>query len=119
VKSSTTTDDVRLWRERQTVGIMVQVYCRGRHHQAGLCTACSELLAYAMQRLDRCVFKADKPTCKVCPVHCYKPEMRERMRQVMIFSGPRMLLSHPILALRHLLDERRPPPEYLRRGARA
>jgi hypothetical protein len=118
VKRLTTTGDDRLQRERHTVHHMVQIYCRAHHHEAGLCPTCSELLSYAMQRLDRCVFKDDKPTCKVCPVHCYKADMRERMREVMVFSGPRMLLSHPILAMRHLLDERKPPPEYLRPGLR-
>jgi hypothetical protein len=32
------------------------------------------------------------------------------MREVMIYSGPRMLKSHPVLAIRHLLDERKPAP---------
>jgi hypothetical protein len=36
--------------------------------------------------------------------------MRAEMRRVMIHSGPRMLLSHPILAVRHLLDERKEAP---------
>jgi hypothetical protein len=119
VKDSTIRESRRLGRERLTVRHMVQIYCRAHHHEAGLCPTCSELVSYAMQRLDRCVFKADKPTCKVCPVHCYKADMREQMRQVMIFSGPRMLLSHPTLAIRHLLDERKPAPEYLRPRLRA
>jgi hypothetical protein len=112
-------DDARVKRERRTVRHMVVVYCGAMHREAGLCPDCAKLLSYAMQRLDRCVFKADKPTCKVCPVHCYRADMRERMRQVMIFSGPRMLLSHPILAIRHLLDERKPPPKYVRTGTGA
>ena len=112
-------DNARVTRERRTVGYMVRIYCRAHHHEAGLCPTCTELLTYAMQRLDRCVFKADKPTCKICPVHCYRADMREQMRQVMIYSGHRMLLSHPILAIRHLLDERKPPPEYLRPRLRA
>ncbi len=44
-------------------------------------------------------------------MHCYRPEMRQRVRDVMIFAGPRMLLRHPVLALLHLVvDERRPAP---------
>jgi hypothetical protein len=35
---------------------------------------------------------------------CYTPDMRERIRAVMRFSGPRMLLHHPWLALMHLVD---------------
>ena len=109
-------DTPHLKRERQTVRYMVQIYCGARHRHSGLCPRCSGLASYAMARLDHCVFKAEKPTCKQCAVHCYRRDMRQQMRQVMIFSGPRMLLSHPILAVRHLLDERRPPPEHLRRS---
>jgi hypothetical protein len=39
------------------------------------------------------------------------------MREVMLYSGPRMLKSHPILAIRHLLDERKPPPVHPARSA--
>lgn len=52
-----------------------------------------------------------KPTCNKCPIHCYKPEPKEQMRLVMRYSGPRMLLKHPILAVRHLLHEKREVPE--------
>ncbi|MDW2334940.1 nitrous oxide-stimulated promoter family protein, partial [Vibrio sp. 1069] len=40
-----------------------------------------------------------------------KPEPKEQMRLVMRYSGPRMLLKHPILAVRHLLHEKREVPE--------
>lgn len=53
----------------------------------------------------------EKPTCNKCPIHCYKPEPKEQMRLVMRYSGPRMLLKHPILAVRHLLHEKREVPE--------
>lgn len=62
------------------------------------------MLDYAHQRLERCKFGEDKPSCTRCPVHCYKPAMREQIRQVMRYSGPRMLLHDPIMAIRHLWD---------------
>ena len=90
---------------------MVEIYCRGHHQRSSaLCEQCDGLYSYAMARLDRCPYKDDKPTCKKCPVHCYKKDFRAVMRQVMVYAGPRMLISHPVLAIRHLLDERRPPP---------
>jgi hypothetical protein len=105
-------DNGRLSRERKTIAEMIRIYCKGQHGTAsGLCEQCQELLDYAMRRLQRCVFGARKPTCANCPVHCYKPQMRERIRQVMRYAGPRMLLRHPILAIRHKLDDRRPPVE--------
>jgi hypothetical protein len=63
-----------------------------------------------MSRLNRCPFGQDKPTCATCPIHCYKPKLRERIREVMRFAGPRMLWRHPILAIRHVLDGRGASP---------
>ena len=107
----------RLRREWRTLDAMIAIACRGRRHfrpgsgRRALCAECAELRAYAEQRLLRCPFGADKPTCNNCQVHCYRPEMRERVREIMRFAGPRMLLRHPMLALLHLVvDERRPAP---------
>ncbi|MEP0775407.1 MAG: nitrous oxide-stimulated promoter family protein [Acidobacteriota bacterium] len=97
----------RLERERKTVAAMVRIYCRAHHGGPALCQECQALLHYADYRLDRCPFAADKPTCVACPIHCYRPAERQRMREVMRFAGPRMLWRHPYLAIRHLLDERR------------
>ena len=69
-----------------------------------LCPQCQELLTYAHQRLERCKFGNEKPSCTRCSVHCYKPAMRQQIRQVMRYSGPRMLLHNPVLAIRHLWD---------------
>jgi hypothetical protein len=66
---------------------------------------------YARVRLDTCRYGTEKPTCATCPTHCYKPVMRERVREVMRYSGPRMLKRHPVLAVAHLVDGRRPAPD--------
>jgi hypothetical protein len=102
-------------REAKTIEAMIRLYCRGQHQSdAALCSECADLLSYAQARLDRCPYQERKPTCAKCPVHCYRPAMRERIRIVMRYAGPRMLLHHPGLALFHLLDglrkaEDRPP----------
>ena len=67
------------------------------------------LLAYARVRLDKCRYGTEKPTCANCPTHCYKPAMRERVREVMRYSGPRMLRKHPVLAVAHLVDGHKTP----------
>jgi hypothetical protein len=104
-------EPLRVRRERQTVVSMIRIYCRDRHPTRGvLGDDCAQLQAYALVRLDHCLFGADKPTCAHCPVHCYKPERREQIRAVMRYAGPRMLWRHPLLALRHLLAGRRKPP---------
>ena len=101
----------RLQRENTTVQAMIRLAC-GDRHQSGetLCPDCARLAAYAERRLDACPFGNGKTTCSRCPVHCYKPEMREKIRQVMRYAGPRMPWRHPILAIRHLLDGRRKIP---------
>jgi|WetSurMetagenome_2_1015567.scaffolds.fasta_scaffold606851_2 hypothetical protein len=104
----------RMRRERQTIEAVIEIFCRGRHKSArgSLCGECQALQDYALQRLDRCPFQETKSTCANCTVHCYKPEMRRRVREVMIYAGPRMLLRHPILAILHLLDGRREAPSF-------
>lgn len=93
----------RLGQEFKTVQAMIRLYCRAHHKSGALCADCSQLLAHASQRLGACRFGQEKPTCQNCTVHCYHPRMKERIRQVMRYSGPRLLLRHPILALSHVL----------------
>jgi hypothetical protein len=103
----------RMARERRTVEAMIGLYCRAQHGgEAALCTACVDLLAYAQARLDACPFARSKTTCARCPVHCYKPAMREQIREVMRYAGPRMLLHHPVLAVLHLLDGLKGPGSF-------
>jgi len=107
----------RLARELKTLSVMIEIHCRERHgNGAGLCQDCADLLAYATRRLDRCVFGDDKPTCAKCTVHCYTAAMREEVRAVMRYAGPRMVSRHPVLAVRHMLDGRRPAPSLPKRS---
>ena len=104
----------RIAREKHTIRARVGIYCRAHHGVShGDCRQCSELLAYALRRLDRCPFGGAKPPCADCPIHCYKPAMRDRVREVMRFAGPRMIWRHPILAIMHLIDGRRKPPRHV------
>ncbi len=85
---------------------MIRIYCRSKHGQAdALCPDCWQLETYAHIRLERCPFGENKPACNKCPIHCYKPNYKEDIKQVMRFSGPRMLLYHPVEAIRHLWRE--------------
>jgi hypothetical protein len=99
--------DKRIAREERTIRLMIGMYCRQNHStDSHLCSECQELWDYAHTRLLKCPFAPDKPACAKCPIHCYKPVMRERIRQVMRFSGPRMLWHYPILTIQHLIDNR-------------
>ena len=104
-------ESARIAREKRTLRAMVRIYCRAHHGPSQeTCRECAELLDYALGRLDRCPFGGDKPPCVDCPIHCYKPAMRDRARAVMRYAGPRMIWRHPILAIMHLIDGRRTPP---------
>ena len=97
----------RLQREYKTVDAMISIYCGSHHRYHVICDDCRELGEYALERLKKCPFGEDKPTCAQCLVHCYKPVMRERIREVMRYSGPRMIYTHPITAIQHLFDGKR------------
>ena len=94
----------RIAREKLTIKKMIALYenqCPQASDEPGHYDA---LFTYAQKRLDKCVFGEEKPACKQCPVHCYQPAKREEMKQ-------RMLWRHPILTVRHLIDDKRPVPE--------
>ena len=98
-------------REKKTVEAMIRLYCRSLHRgKEDLCPDCRELSEYALERLDRCPFGEEKPTCSNCSVHCYKPSMRERIRDVMRYAGPRMFHRHPVLTFHHVLSGRKKTP---------
>ena len=102
----------RLARELKTIRTMALMHCRDVHGtREGLCAQCETLMDYATRRLDRCVFGDGKPTCANCKVHCYNAEHREAVRTMMRYAGPKMLLRHPMLAIAHVIDGRRPAPE--------
>lgn len=95
-------------REKEVVGQMIALYCKKQHqNRQELCMECKELLAYACYRSDVCPFMETKTFCSNCKVHCYQADMRERIRQVMRFAGPRIILYHPVLAIRHIVETRK------------
>lgn len=95
-------------REKAIVSQMITLYCRKKHHtEKELCAECAELAAYAVERSDKCPFMETKTFCSNCRVHCYKPMMREKIREVMRFSGPRMIFYHPITAVRHVIETKK------------
>ena len=101
--------------ELKTIKLMTIIYCQA-HHQGcvcddDLCDDCAAFIKYAEQKLDRCVYGELKPACKTCPIHCYKPDQKEQARLIMRYSGPRMLMKHPILAIKHLIKANKQFPK--------
>ncbi len=110
--------DTKRDREKRVVSLMISLYCHKKHdgfwkdvhRRMGapiLCAECAELDRYARQQIDRCPFMETKTFCSNCRVHCYTPEMREKIKEVMRFSGPRMVFHHPIMALRHVIESKK------------
>lgn len=84
--------------------MMIRLYCQKRLKLNTIPAEYEELTEYAFRRLDSCKYGDKKSACKKCPTHCYKPAMREKIREVMRWAGPRMIIYSPIAAIRHLLN---------------
>lgn len=116
------TMDKALRRDLKTLAIFIHIYCRHRHPEAPktlaalnthdvqaiagkqvwLCPDCTKLLAHAFTKRTHCPMEP-KPACKHCPNHCYHPNYREKIREVMRFSGRKLVLSGRLDLLFHLL----------------
>ena len=101
--------------ELNTIIIMTQLYCKA-HHDTSLCQECKGLIGYAQQKLDRCVYGQDKPACKHCPIHCYKPDRRQQIQIIMRYAGPKMFFKHPILGIKHLIKSTKKFPTSIPNG---
>lgn len=101
----------RIQRERSTIEAMVKIFCAGHNHSkiqctSDLCNECSSILGYALQRIDFCPHKTEKPSCANCTVHCYRGEWADKIKQLMRYAGPKMIFKHPILAFFHIWDSK-------------
>ncbi len=74
-------------KDAEILKTFIGVYCRA-HHGGGdeLCGECADLQRYALKRLEKCPLDP-KPKCRKCPVHCYAPDYRKRIKEVMRYSG--------------------------------
>ena len=96
----------RITREKEMLPEMVKIYCHGVHKskKGTLCKDCQELTDYALFRLDHCRWGNDKNFCSQCPCHCYKPDMRSNIKEVMRYSGPRIMFYHPLVGTIHGIE---------------
>lgn len=119
-------DQKKTNRDIETLALMIAIHCRGRHKNEPkrtlalqvsedppvnksykVCEECRKLALYASERVANCPVKDAQAFCSSCTVHCYKAEMREKIRETMRYSGPRMIIYQPRMALRHVLSRRR------------
>ena len=84
---------------------MIRLYCRKKHRSKdGLCEECRERYEYVGQRRMHCPFGDKKTFCSNCKIQCYKPSMKEKIRVVMKYSGPRLLFYNPKLVQAHVRE---------------
>lgn len=94
----------RLVREKHTIELMIRIFCKGHNTDHDLCNECNSLLQQVHKRIEHCRYGLHKPNCSRCSLYCYSADMRNRIKAVMKYSGPRMLIYHPILVILHLKD---------------
>lgn len=92
--------------ERETVKWMITYFCLKNHKEGEICSRCLQLLEYAGKRIDHCPHGAYKPVCSNCEIHCYKDIYRERIREVMKFSGPRVIFRKPVFGMKYLIKKK-------------
>ena len=122
VSAAPAQDTREMYHDLKTLALFIDLYCRYKHPEsprtqvdlrthdvkliAGktvvLCPECTKLLAHAFVKRSHCPMHP-KPMCKHCPSHCYHPTYRAQIREVMKFSGRKMLLSGRLDYLFHLL----------------
>ncbi|KZL92740.1 nitrous oxide-stimulated promoter family protein [Clostridium magnum] len=91
--------------EKEIFDKITIIYCKGNNHSVIPCSRCKEIMNYAHLRINSCTFGDDKKFCSKCTVHCFKPDMRENVKKIMRYSGPRIIFYHPIMAMKHLLSK--------------
>jgi hypothetical protein len=96
----------KIVKEKRIIKTMINIYCKKTHNSKGeLCSECSELLEYAHKRLDFCKFGDEKKFCSNCPIHCYKKDMKVKVKDVMRFSGPRLIFHEPLEVIKHIIEK--------------
>jgi hypothetical protein len=109
-------------RDIKTLIRFVHIFCREKHRGdfkepfsppfeeiAGLiekgvqlCEFCSELLSYGMRKRFRCPHNP-KPMCKECDTQCYNRKYKQKVAEVMRFSGPYLIKRGRLDLLYHYL----------------
>src|SRR6056297_90918 len=94
----------RLEMEKKVLRKMVHIYCRGNHSKNSPCSECMEVINYGLNKIDSCIYGINKPFCSKCTIHCYEENMKKKVKDIMRYSGPRIIFYHPIISLKHFLS---------------
>ena len=94
----------RVEKEKAMIVKMIEIYYKNKAH--GTPEEREELKAYALKRLDNCRHGDDKSFCSHCTTQCYSPKYKAKIKEVMRYSGPRIIFYHPWMAVSHLLVDK-------------
>lgn len=112
----------RVRRDLKILATFIRIYFRDRHGDrqrsvlslrtralteiagwpAELCRECGKLLAHASVKRSGCPMNP-KPARRHCPRCCYHPAYRHQIRQVMRYSGRKLVMRGRLDLLFHLL----------------
>lgn len=78
--------------DRKKAGeVTIPEILQGKRSPRTICAECAELLEHGMKKRALCPLNP-KPSCKSCHIHCYTPAYREKIREIMAYSGKRMIM---------------------------
>ena len=95
---------MKIEKEEQVVTLMINIYYKHCKDARNKEDERDDLLNYVKLRLSKCPFGDNKTFCSNCKIHCYLPEYRDKIKKVMRYSGPRMMIYHPIIAIKHVVE---------------
>ena len=110
IKSAVPSLDEKISWDVEVLAEFIHIYCADMHPDAATfrpessgavgrylapvefsyCADCLKLLLHAASKRILCPYDP-KPACKKCDTHCYGPGYRERIREVMRYSGMRLI----------------------------
>ena len=92
-------------KEKENIRKTFGLYCNSNHGTTDnkLCPKCTALLTTVMLKIQRCPYGISKPICDACETPCFGEVPTKEFRNIMKSSQKKMLLSHPLMAVRHKL----------------
>lgn len=92
-------------KEKENIRKTFGVYCNANHGTTDnkLCPKCTALLTTVMLKIQRCPYGIAKPICDGCETPCFGEVPTNEFRNIMKAGQKKMLLSHPLMAVKHKL----------------
>lgn len=92
--------DKKRQKEMESMRLILDIYEKGHPEEREEIEA---IRKYSMERIQKCPKMATKTYCSNCEIHCYRAEFREKVRKIMRYAGPRLLLKKPSFVIDHAL----------------